>query len=169
MCGTVEPAVVENYQVVILTKDQILKILPHRGKWLLLDSVRLEGKRATGELLLTEEICHGHIIGGRLMAPGCIWFDMAAQFLGIIAHNSPEVITSLNGRSRSFGVFRYGEAEFRRPVCPGEKVLIQTDSGVTWNERHGIFTVSSGPFFIRAEGSDKFRIKIGFVTLIRMG
>lgn len=151
-------------KMMVLHKPILEKILPHRGRWLLLDSVRFIDGKATGEFVLTKEICDGHVIAGILMAPGCIWLDAAAQLLGIIVHQDEEIIARV-GTDKTLAALAYNGAEFRRRICPGEKVLIETSAEVDYEDSHGFFRIIGGMFFIRVDGEKKVRAKIASVTL----
>lgn len=69
---------------VAVSREDIMLILPHRGRMLLLDRVIIAPQVATGEFLVTEEVCKGHAVAGeRLIFRGVDIVEMAAQLLGV--------------------------------------------------------------------------------------
>lgn len=68
---------------IIIDKEEIMSILPHRGDKLLLDKVTITTDKVIGEFKVTEEVCRGHEIGGQPLFRGVDYPEMAAQILGI--------------------------------------------------------------------------------------
>lgn len=105
---------------------EILAILPHRYPFLLVDRmVSLEpGKRGTGlkNVSVNEPQFQGHYPGRPIM-PGVLLLEAMAQVAGIV-YLAQE---GMEGRVPLFaGVDR---ARFRRPVVPGDQLLIEVEIG----------------------------------------
>ncbi len=67
-----------------LDKEEIEKILPHRGRALLLDRVEFDGDKTIGYLTVREEHCEGHLPGFPIMR-GVDRIEMIALTLGVAA------------------------------------------------------------------------------------
>lgn len=105
--------------------DEILKILPHRYPFLLVDRIlELEaGKRVVGikNVTFNEEFFQGHFPGNPVM-PGVLIVEAMAQVgaVGLLAslpHRENKVIY-LTGIDR---------CKFRRPVVPGDQLVIEVE------------------------------------------
>jgi 3-hydroxyacyl-[acyl-carrier-protein] dehydratase len=115
---------------------EILKILPHRYPFLLIDRVlELEaGKIARGlkNVTINEPFFNGHFSGHPIM-PGVLIIEAMAQVGGILAFKSANVENKL--------VYFMGidGARFRRPVTPGDaleiKVEVKKVRGAIWTFR----------------------------------
>jgi beta-hydroxyacyl-ACP dehydratase FabZ len=103
--------------------NEILKILPHRYPFLLVDRI-LEldpGKRAVGikNVTFNEEFFQGHFPGNPVM-PGVLVLESMAQVAGVMLLGVvPEKESKLLYLS---GVDR---CKFRRPVVPGDQLRIE--------------------------------------------
>jgi 3-hydroxyacyl-[acyl-carrier-protein] dehydratase len=101
----------------------ILKILPHRYPFLLIDRV-LELKRresivAIKNVTINEPFFNGHFPGLPIM-PGVLIVEAIAQAGGAL------LLTELEDRSGKLMVFTGIErAKFRRPVSPGDQLRIE--------------------------------------------
>ena len=154
-------------ETLVIDQAKITEILPHQEKWALVQSVAITDGKAVGELVLGEDICRGHVIAGVLIPPGCIWYDAAAQLLGVILHQDQEVLSRL-GPNKMLGASGYGPSEFRRPFHPGDKIIIETTTEVDYDDRHGFFRVSGGKFYLKLPGEKRARVTIDSVTLTPM-
>ena len=104
---------------------EILKILPHRYPFLLVDRI-LEvekGKRIVGikNVTFNEEFFQGHFPGNPVM-PGVLILETMAQvaaigLLGVIPEHEKKLLY-LSGVDR---------CKFRRPVVPGDQLRIEAD------------------------------------------
>jgi 3-hydroxyacyl-[acyl-carrier-protein] dehydratase len=103
---------------------EILKILPHRYPFLLVDRVvEVEGDKrivALKNVSINEPFFEGHFPGSPVM-PGVLTIEAMAQagaVLGIL-HSNPEDIK--NAVVYFMGI---DEARFRRPIVPGDQLRI---------------------------------------------
>ncbi len=104
---------------------EILKILPHRYPFLLIDRV-LELKRkesivAIKNVTINEPFFNGHFPGLPIM-PGVLIVEAIAQAGGAL------LLTEVEDRSDKVMVFTGIErARFRRPVSPGDQLRIEVE------------------------------------------
>jgi len=103
---------------------EILKILPHRYPFLLVDRVvEVEGDRrlvAIKNVSINEPFFEGHFPGAPVM-PGVLTVEAMAQagaILGLL-HSKPEDVK--NTLIYFMGI---DEARFRRPIVPGDQLKI---------------------------------------------
>ena len=103
---------------------EILKILPHRYPFLLIDRVvEVEGDKrivALKNVSINEPFFEGHFPGSPVM-PGVLTIEAMAQagaVLGIL-HSNPEDMK--NAVVYFMGI---DEARFRRPIVPGDQLRI---------------------------------------------
>ncbi len=108
----------------IIDIKEILRILPHRYPFLLIDKiVEFEaGKSATGikNVTMNEPFFQGHFPDNPIM-PGVLIIEAMAQVGGILAFKSADVSNK--------GVYFMGidRAKFRRPVVPGDTLRIKLE------------------------------------------
>ncbi|MCF8144480.1 MAG: 3-hydroxyacyl-ACP dehydratase FabZ [Deltaproteobacteria bacterium] len=110
-----------------LTYEDIIKILPHRYPFLLVDRIiELEmNKRVVGikNVTANEPFFQGHFPGNPIM-PGVLIIEAMAQVGGILARLSvPDVLEREMGNSIFF-VSMEG-VKFRRPVIPGDQIRFE--------------------------------------------
>jgi beta-hydroxyacyl-ACP dehydratase FabZ len=112
-------------QRVIYTVTDILGILPHRYPFLLVDRiVALEPeKRITGlkNVTVNEPFFQGHFPGAPVM-PGVLILEAMNQVAGVLIYRD------LPEKERKLIYFVGVEnAKFRRPVIPGDQLLIEME------------------------------------------
>ena len=105
--------------------DAVRKQLPHRYPFLLVDRV-LEcepGKtiRALKNVTVNEPYFPGHF-PHRPVMPGVMILEALAQAAGILAFRTVDVVPDENTKFYFVGI---DEARFRRPVQPGDQVILE--------------------------------------------
>jgi UDP-3-O-[3-hydroxymyristoyl] N-acetylglucosamine deacetylase/3-hydroxyacyl-[acyl-carrier-protein] dehydratase len=106
-----------------LDSMQIMKILPHRYPFLMLDRViKIEGNKITGikNLTINESFFQGHFPGHPIM-PGVLQLEAMAQLAGIL----------MLRRAENAGQIAYfmaaDEVKWRKPVFPGDVLVIEIE------------------------------------------
>jgi 3-hydroxyacyl-[acyl-carrier-protein] dehydratase len=103
---------------------QILKRLPHRFPFLLVDRVLdiVPGKsiRALKNVTINEPFFPGHF-PGRPVMPGVLIIEALAQAAGVLAFVTADVYPDENSRFFFVGI---DGARFRRPVEPGDQLIL---------------------------------------------
>lgn len=106
-----------------LDVDQIMKVLPHRYPFLMLDKVtRIDGNKITAQKMVTinEPYFQGHFPGHPIM-PGVLQLEAVAQAAGILMLKQAD----------NFGKLAYfmsaENVKWRRPVRPGSTLTIEVE------------------------------------------
>ena len=107
----------------VLDITQVMKILPHRPPFLMLDKVlKVEGNTITAvkNVTINEPWFQGHFPGHPIL-PGVLQLEAIAQVAGILMLKQPE----------NFGRLAYFMAaesvKWRKPVRPGDTLVIQVE------------------------------------------
>jgi 3-hydroxyacyl-[acyl-carrier-protein] dehydratase len=107
-----------------LDMPAILERLPHRYPFLLVDRVlelhRGESIRALKNVTYNEPFFPGHF-PGRPVMPGVMIIEALAQAAGILCFVTGDVIPDHTTRFYFVGI---DNARFRRPVVPGDQLLL---------------------------------------------
>lgn len=107
----------------MLDINEIMKILPHRYPFLLVDKiVEMEvGKSIVGikNVTINEPFFPGHFPGHPVM-PGVLVIEAMAQIAAILAYSSDESI-----RSKITYFVGIDKARFRKPVMPGDQLRFE--------------------------------------------
>ena len=109
----------------MMSLEEIKKILPHRYPFLLVDRV-LEVKKgnyckAIKNISGNEEIFQGHF-PNQAVLPGVMIIEAMAQTAGIVIHSCKK-----EAESRQIVFFAgIDKAKFRIPVVPGDQIVIET-------------------------------------------
>lgn len=111
---------------VIFTVEDIQKILPHRYPFALVDRIieYVPGKLAVGikNVTFNEPYFQGHFPGRPLM-PGVMIVEAMAQVGGIVLTQMPD----MEGEDRLFVFAGIDKVRFRRPVVPGDQLVMTTE------------------------------------------
>jgi 3-hydroxyacyl-[acyl-carrier-protein] dehydratase len=117
----------------LLGPKDILKILPHRYPFLLVDKIielDLEQSMIVGQknVTINEPFFQGHFPEAPIM-PGMLILEALAQTGGILAHQK--------GYSEKIAVFlNVSNAKFRHPVRPGDTLLLRV-IGLHFSQKGG--------------------------------
>ncbi len=108
----------------ILTKEEIMAVIPHREPFLLIDEVlELEpGVRCVAVKTMREDEFwfRGHF-PGMPVTPGVLMVEMLAQTAGVCVGSLPE-------NKGKIGLFaKISEAKFRRMVAPGDVLTLEVE------------------------------------------
>jgi 3-hydroxyacyl-[acyl-carrier-protein] dehydratase len=119
----------------MLDVNQIMKILPHRPPFLMVDRiVELdEGVRCVGikNATINEPFFQGHFPGHPVM-PGVLIVEAMAQVACLMAYKS----SGTDYRDKVCYFMSIEKAKFRKPVFPGDQLRLEI---VTTANRHGIW------------------------------
>ena len=106
----------------------IIKILPHRYPFLLVDRIiELEkGKRVVGikNVTANEPFFQGHFPGNPIM-PGVLIVEAMAQVGGVLARLS--VPGSMEKEESNIFFMAMDKVKFRRPVIPGDQIRFELE------------------------------------------
>ncbi|MBN1276750.1 MAG: 3-hydroxyacyl-ACP dehydratase FabZ [Deltaproteobacteria bacterium] len=109
--------------------EDIIKILPHRYPFLLVDRItELElGKKATGikNVTVNEAFFQGHFPEKPIM-PGVLIVEAMAQTGGVLARLS--VFDEKEGFGDSIYFMSMDKVKFRRPVVPGDQLIFRVEA-----------------------------------------
>lgn len=110
-----------------LYHQDIIKILPHRYPFLLVDRItELEpGKRVVGikNVSINEPFFQGHFPDNPIM-PGVLIIEAMAQVGGVMARlSTPGVMEKKGGDS--FFFIAMDKVKFRNPVVPGDQIIFE--------------------------------------------
>lgn len=115
------PEVSDGKEKTVITLEEITKLLPHRYPFLLVDRIieYVPGEKAVGikNVTCNEPHFQGHFPERPIM-PGVLITEAMAQVCGVLLAqlpNCPEGLSMLTGIDK---------AKFRRPVVPGDQLVI---------------------------------------------
>jgi UDP-3-O-[3-hydroxymyristoyl] N-acetylglucosamine deacetylase/3-hydroxyacyl-[acyl-carrier-protein] dehydratase len=103
--------------------EQIMKVLPHRYPFLLVDKVlKMEGNKIVGlkNITMNEPYFQGHFPGHPIM-PGVLQLEAMAQVGGLLMMKHAEAV-------RQLAYFMAAESvKWRKPVLPGDTLIIEVE------------------------------------------
>ena len=118
--------------------NEIMKILPHRYPFLLVDRIidGEHGKSCIGlkNVTINEPFFQGHFPGHPVM-PGVLIIEAMAQVAGIMAYLASDEAT----KAKVTYFMAIDNARFRKPVVPGDQLRIEV---TTTMNRRGIWGVA---------------------------
>ena len=135
----------------MLTKEQIMEILPHRPPMLLVDEIiEMDEEHAVGTLHLTgdEFFFQGHFPGAPIM-PAVFQLEALAQ-VGAVALLSQE-----QNRGKTAFYTSIDKAKFRRMVHPGETLCME----IELVKQRGPLAIAQGKTFVNGELASEAEIK----------
>lgn len=116
--------------------DEIMKMLPHRYPFLLVDRLEVEepGVKGVGlkNLTMNEEFFQGHFPNNPIM-PGVLQIEAMAQTAGCVVMSAAEDYAS---KKRSVLFMSIDGVKFRKPVRPGDQLKMHVEK---IRERRNIF------------------------------
>lgn len=108
--------------------EDIMRFLPHRYPFLLLDRLEVEipGEKGVGlkNVTMNEEFFQGHFPGNPVM-PGVLQIEAMAQTAGALVVAAQE--ESLNGKKPSVLFMSIDGVKFRKPVKPGDQLKMHVE------------------------------------------
>lgn len=111
----------------MLDVNEIMKLLPHRYPFLLVDRiVEVDpGKRIVGlkNVTMNEPFFQGHFPGHPVM-PGVLIIEAMAQVAGIMAY----LASGLDAQKMVSYFMSIDNARFRKPVVPGDQLRIEIET-----------------------------------------
>jgi 3-hydroxyacyl-[acyl-carrier-protein] dehydratase len=118
-----------------LTADEILRLIPHRFPFFLLDRVIAVDPGVSAEAIKNISVSDGMLAGhfpGRMLYPGVLLIECVAQLAAVIY--GTEAMRDA-GNDEAAAANRVGylaevrQAKFLRPAYPGDQLLVQARSG----------------------------------------
>lgn len=148
---------------IVIAKEEILKILFHRGRMLLLDQVTITEGKAVGEFTVPAENCDGHEpIAGMPVMRGVEIIEMAFQLLGIMVAKNPELVDALKGKA--FVAREVVGAKFSGLIRSEDKLILEVGTDVDVDEAAGILKITSGTIIARVDGKKKGMVAAVVIT-----
>ncbi len=146
---------------VVMGKEQIEAILPHRGEWLMIDSAELEREvnRLTVEYHVPENPnwAIGHFPGKPIM-PGVLLAEVGNQAFALLA-----LLSSSENQTESLTILDSGSFKIHSLVKPGQSLIIVADfdasQEVDKRERAGRYSI-----YLKKNEETKKLVCIGTVT-----
>ncbi len=152
---------------VVIEKEEIMQILPHRGRMLLLDRVVITEDKIFGEFTVTEEVCEGHKVwDNRLVLRGVELPEMAFQLLGVFVAKDTEIVASVLPKDSGAEVVptivdkicvarECQRAVFSSPIFPGDKVVAEMGVGVEVDAYGPMIRIESGKIVFKVGNQKK--------------
>lgn len=107
---------------IVVERQEIRKTIPYDEDKIFLDKLEIVDGKVTGEFLVTEEACAGHVIGGQRVFRAVDIAEMVAQFLGVWAAQFPELKETLAFYSE---MDLEVKAKFISAVVPGKVLIVE--------------------------------------------
>ncbi len=141
-------------KTIVVEKEEIMQILFHRGRMLLLDQVTITDGKVIGEFTVPAENCVGHEpIPNMPVMRGVEIVEMAFQLLGIIVAKNPELAAMLKGKAAA--AREITNAKFSGFIRPGDKLVLETGTEVDVDEMAGTAKIESSRMVAKLDGKKK--------------
>ena len=135
-------------EIIVVPKTEIMEILFHRGRMLLLDRVELVGNKVVGEFMVPAEICEGHEpMPGMPVMRGVEIAEMAFQLFAVFASKNPELAAM--GKGKVCAARGITGVRFSGFVRPTRKLIMETMANVGVEEMGGMLRVESNRMIAR--------------------
>ena len=108
---------------IVIKIDEILRILPHKFPFLLVDRVIIvDEKRARGikNVTINEDCFNGHFPGKPVM-PGVLMIEAMAQTGGVLMLRRPEL------KNKDVLFVAINNVKFRKMVIPGDQLIMEIE------------------------------------------
>ena len=123
--------------------EEIMKMLPHRYPFLLVDrlEVEIQGEKGIGtkNVTMNEEFFQGHFPGNPVM-PGVLQIEAMAQTAGAVVVSANE---DYENQKRNVLFMSIDGVKFRKPVKPGDQLKMHVEK---IKERRNIFVFKGQSF-----------------------
>lgn len=123
--------------------EEIMKMLPHRYPFLLVDRLEVEipGEKGIGtkNVTMNEEFFQGHFPGNPVM-PGVLQIEAMAQTAGAVVVSANE---DYENQKRNVLFMSIDGVKFRKPVKPGDQLKMHVEK---IKERRNIFVFKGQSF-----------------------
>ena len=123
--------------------EEIMKMLPHRYPFLLVDRLEVEipGEKGIGtkNVTMNEEFFQGHFPGNPVM-PGVLQIEAMAQTAGAVVVSAHE---DYENQKRNVLFMSIDGVKFRKPVKPGDQLKMHVEK---IKERRNIFVFKGQSF-----------------------
>ena len=117
--------------------ETIMKVLPHRYPFLLVDKILFleENKRAVGlkNVTINDNFFEGHF-PGRPVMPGVLIVEAMAQVGGVL------MLSPAENRGKIAFFMAANNVKFRKPVVPGDQLMIEVEVGKVRSRTGQVFT-----------------------------
>ena len=134
-------------------KEEIMKILFHRGRMLLLDHVTISSAKAVGRFTVPAENCEGHEpMPGLLVMRGVEICEMGFQLLGIVLakNHNPELFGLL--RDKAFAAREITGAKFNGFVTPGKQITLEVAPDIYIDDVADTLKIDMSGFIAKIDG-----------------
>ena len=139
--------VVPAHPPTVMTAEEVMEVLPHRYPFLLVDKIidLKPGEYAVGvkNVTINDNFFPGHF-PERAIMPGVLQIEALAQVGGVVMLNA-----DVGGDKSSFFFGGIDKCRFRKPVVPGDTLVLRTEL-VKLRKRFGIATMR-GEGFVNGE------------------
>jgi len=144
-------------EIVTVHKKEIMEILFHRGRMLLLDLVVINEGDVIGEFVVPACNCEGHEPMPKMpLMRGVEVIEMAFQLLGILTAKNP--VMADFSKDKTAVAREVNGVKFSGFIKPGNNVVLQTSTEVTIEEVGGVMRIESGRIVASVDGQKKATI-----------